>query len=409
MQNEEVKKRRFPVAAVIMLIAAVLITAAGVFVIIKSRMVTDTYDGPNWYDEDVEEPDLPEVESFTDIGNGEDSLASEWVYGSGIDNDGITADEEAYYFADPSANHMIYRIEKDDPHTRTMISDLAGADLNVIDGRVYFFTSDFTTDSVPGIYSVGTDGENPEFLMEGEVSNLDVINDWVYYIRDCDKAICKFQTDDRREIVVCDKECSFFMIRENTIYFMADIPVDDETGDKEKTFCTVDVNGRYFTEVITQDQIQEIVDNADYDELELTGWYDLLSWDPGFDLNSFTMDEDNVYLISWDEGYITVPVSKLSPGLSQDIVINGFRYVYAMYSEPIFYGDYVVYRDAYDVGTLRALKNDGTVVDVLEGDCITDIFNIDDLVIIQWADDNGNNTISANNLGSGESVDLFSN
>ncbi|MBR7089870.1 MAG: DUF5050 domain-containing protein [Lachnospiraceae bacterium] len=405
--DEQKAAKKTPVAAVIMLVAAVLIAVAGIVVIIKSRAVVGAYDGKNWYEEDVDAPKLPVVESFTDSENGEDSIADEWVYGNSITNYGIACDDDAYYYADPSADNKIYRIEKSSPYTRTKISDLAGSNLSVMNGRVYFISTDYSENYAPGIYSVGTDGEDPEFLMEGMFSDLTLVNDWVYYIRDNDNAICKFQINDRKEIVLCEEECLYFQIKENTIYFMANLEKDD-SEDKEKTFCCMDVNGGNMIRILTQDRINTIVDESDDESYESSEWPDLLAWDPGFDLNTFMTNGDSVYLVSWNEGMIEIKMSDISANISPDLIMTGFRYIKGIYSYPYFYGDYIIFKYMEDDGKLIGLKSDGTSVTIIDTGTISDIDYCDDLVITEWVDDSSNARISANDLRTGESLDIFS-
>lgn len=410
LSSEQKTKKSGYLPFVLLGVAAVVIVVS-LISIVRHRTVKDRYEGPKWYEGDVEMPKMPVVESFSENENGDDSIANEWVFGNDIysyaNYRDIAADEDNYYFADPSAENGIFRIEKSSSHARTKICDISGENLSVIDGKVYFINKIANPDYVQGIYRVNTDGSDREFMMEGMFSNLILINDWMYYIRKSDSAICKCNIDDRKEIVLSDQKCAEFLIDENTVYYFADDKEDDELENRK--LYTMDVNGNDITEILDRARLTELAKQADKEIYNESDWPDYLKKDEGFDLNRFIIHDEDLILYSGNEGIITIPLDKVSSELSPESVVNGFEYIKGIQSAPYFIGSTMIFSkdEESDGKYLYGIKDDGSEVQIMDMKDVSTYSFFDDYIIFTWVDDSTKYTASANNLITGESAGFF--
>ena len=104
---------------------------------------------------------------------------------------------------------------------RTVISADPAANLQLVDGRLYYQSAN--TDE-PKIYRIEADGSGKKLLTDHRADFFNVEGDWIYY-RGIEEhpQLCKADLEGGGRSVLHDGDCYFMNLLEDTLYFVGDI------------------------------------------------------------------------------------------------------------------------------------------------------------------------------------------
>ena len=221
---------------------AVVAILVSVYFIYRARKITNSFDGEAWYaNAKMEEAVIPEVEAFNYKGDVDSSLADSWV--QGVTYGSVAADDTYYYCTNSKDKEALYRITKAEPHRSEKLSDIMGSTIVAKDEKLYLINKEVNGDFAPGIYSVNKDGSDLQLLLCGYYSDINVINDWIYYVRTSDNRLCKIHEFNRREIVVIDEYIEVYQLDKNNI-----VCVIKNEAEETYSLFKYDVDGAFISE-----------------------------------------------------------------------------------------------------------------------------------------------------------------
>lgn len=211
--------------------AAVLLTGCG-------RKVE--FEGEPWY-ENVQRQDK---ETELSVEYPTDSMAESWEYGLSPDSGNDLAEDETYYYvANPTDGNKLYRIKKDGSFAKEKLLDMRVGDINVVNGEIYFSCLDENAENGVGIFSMDTDGGEPEMVTDHFPLYMRVVNDWIYFIDYNEDGIYKIHNKGKELIQLTEQKCSGLIVYENQIYTWAKAEPDNE-DENNGELMSLDVNGQ---------------------------------------------------------------------------------------------------------------------------------------------------------------------
>lgn len=257
-ETETKRQRNRNLIMIIVSIILVLIGAAALFLLYGTLNEKVQFQGNGWYeDADVKNTvsltdNLSGLEPFASMGKTDmSSLAESWVYGNDMQiySRGalLAMDEKYYYAANELDGSRLYRISRDGSYSRERISDIPASQVSMKDDRLYFVSCFANASNAPGIYSIGTDGTQQEYISDAVPEYLMLVNDWLYYLSENDDHIYKMNIADRREKKLTDKSCVSMTMHENTIYFS--FLADQEDENSGHILAAMDVDGNSYREL----------------------------------------------------------------------------------------------------------------------------------------------------------------
>ena len=267
-QKEAKPKEKASKLSIVLIIMAILVLLASTGLILVNLLERNKFNGENWYDGDKKiDTTIDEVEAFENVSDNTSSIADSWEYGK-VDGPGtVPYDNDYYYVCNPLHDNKIYKITKDDNHDNTMLSDVPGSYINMIDGKVYFINIYDDSGYDKGIYCVDVDGNETEVLALGLTYNLQIVNDWCYYIDGNDNCLYKMNLFTRRPIKLINSFVTDYVVFENTIYY---IEYDEST--RYYNINSVDVDGNakkivadtgFFADILYSDGYLYVLSNKD--------------------------------------------------------------------------------------------------------------------------------------------------
>ena len=205
----------------------------------------DEYQGEHWY----EGYRTSEYETIMLKEISRDSISDTWDYGChiGVGQD-LASDEEWYYCYNYLDGGKLYRISKSDFSRKEKLSDMVAYNINVIDGKVYFYNQEESKGNGAGIYSMNTDGSGLTYLSVAIPSDLQVVNEWIYYIDQQKGGIYKLHPQSKEPILLTElPDVRNLRVEGNTLYFLY--------GQEEQfTLARMDVNGENLLEAPAPDK-----------------------------------------------------------------------------------------------------------------------------------------------------------
>ena len=369
--NAQAKEQmRFPLLPVAFC-AAVAAAAASIYFIVQAFSLQQGYYGDRWY-EDTSRigGTLPEVISFETGSESKSAVSDRWNYGNTPELYAFSAnaakDAENYYLANPADENRLYRISVLSPHESTKLTDLQAENLSVLDGRVYFINRYTASGKPMGIYSIGTDGENLQFLLEAAVRNLQIVNDWLYYISEGDQSIRKLNINDRREVILEEASCESFQVVENDIFYISEYNEEKESG----KLMRMNVDGEDKTEICRIE-----------------------------DSSQFFIKEGRLYHIEMETGYeiVSPETGELLEKHKLEGIISSLQ----------FEGENALFIDRKDDRSIAVYQPENSKFENLSIHSVQWFCLFDDLIIIVWNENATELCVSANRLSTGETVGLF--
>jgi hypothetical protein len=137
------------------------------------------------------------------------------------------ADDDIYY-APNGSNKGISKISIE-TKAETQIFSATVKDFAVINKEIYY------TDNLGILYKSNLDGSNEEVLLNDEITEFQVYNNWIYYYNESDNTLNKLKIDGSEKATITNKLKSFtFNIYKNKIYFY---------DPDERTICSMNLDG----------------------------------------------------------------------------------------------------------------------------------------------------------------------
>lgn len=151
-----------------------------------------------------------------------------------VDSDYLNVcDGWIYYLQSGEEEEVLFKMKIDGSCQQEIFRSTGGDyidDLSYWDGFLYFCLSN-ENDDIMSLYRIGKDGTNEQMLLQKRwISNVIVLNDWVYYIANESFPPCPYteanatdwlyrmRTDGSCNELLFDKNTDYFIVDENWIY-----------------------------------------------------------------------------------------------------------------------------------------------------------------------------------------------
>lgn len=180
-------------------------------------------------------------------------------------NDGRIAQRGDWVFYAYLPDQGLYKM-KSDGSSRQKLCDGAVSNINVVDEWVYFSLSQKVDGKyINGIYKIKTDGTQKQKLCDDVVSCVNVVDGWIYYINESDLAsFYKMRLDGSQQQKVHPHAMEFLIVDNGWAYV--------EDGSENYTLCKMKVDGSEFQKIWKESA--EFINIADGWIYCASSWYE---------------------------------------------------------------------------------------------------------------------------------------
>ncbi len=368
------------IIGVALVAVSLVLMAVSAYTIAAKTDINVVYTGDKWYEShDMALPQLPETELPDNTRLSPYAVSENYIYGNEPQlcamDAAVCSDDESYYMADPARGDALCRINKKDFSDCKALTDLPVRDVNVCGDKLFFSTAAKCSGKDQGIYCIGTDGNNLRILSKGDFYDLQLMNDRLYYIRANDRHIYRLDINGRGEILLSDEECIQLLIVNTKLYYLK----RDRSGDTDNQFviCCMDADG---------DGKDNVIEFGKY--------------------SAFSYYDGKLVYVVYDEGYGMIDISDKET-VSYNNARDSFIRLKGIESLPVMNNEQVIYID-------RSSGNMLTVFDTSNSErystSFTDVlsfYTVDDLIVIKWLNGDACTCVTACNINSGKSIELF--